>query len=56
MFDWCMRGKHDECKRSFRRFEQKKVKGKVEIVYTGEIVKCSCKKRGCKCALQNSST
>lgn len=45
-FSWCKEGRHDTCHRSYERFY---IDGKNKVVYTGEVVKCECTKRGCKC-------
>lgn len=46
MFGWCLDGKHDECKRSYRVFT---VDHKGKVSYTGEERHCECPKRGCPC-------
>jgi hypothetical protein len=46
MFDWCFHGDHNNCHREYERFY---VDAKNKIVFTGEMVYCQCKKRGCKC-------
>lgn len=46
-FDWCVRGKHDQCKRTFEVFIVDPKTNKV--VYTGDTRDCECPKRGCEC-------
>ena len=48
LFDWCGNSnQHDKCKRAYRRFLMDPKSNKP--VYLKEVVKCSCKKRGCLC-------
>lgn len=48
-FDWCGTGDHTNCRRSYKRSH---AGPKNTVVYTGEIVKCGCRKRGCKCYIK----
>ena len=46
MFDWCLRGQHTACHKSYRRFwfEKKRVGKKVqEVMEFGDTVTCDCK-------------
>ncbi len=47
LLSWCRDNRHKDCKRTYRRFHIDNRTNKV--VWTNEVVQCSCKTRGCKC-------
>jgi hypothetical protein len=44
---WCAENRHDNCKRTYRRFRVDERTNK--IIWLDEEVICQCSKRGCKC-------
>lgn len=47
LFDACAHDMHAKCNREFKQFYIDHKTNKP--VYTGSVIKCECKKRGCKC-------
>lgn len=50
LFAWCYQNKHQECKRSYRKFLIDPRTNKIE--WLKQVVHCACKKRGCKCYIK----
>lgn len=47
MFSWCKEGRHEHCRRSFRKFIVDVKTNK--LIWENIVYQCSCKTRGCKC-------
>ena len=50
VFNWCVVGQHDQCKRSYQRHIIDPRNNSV--VWLDEEVHCQCRKRGCDCYIK----